>query len=157
MEIPRPGLLDLLQCGHEGAQGAIVPAILVVGALFKMANQNFFFLPVAHTYHLTKDRTTEIIPFSTEGKVSRDPAPRGPALSAAVVSERCSIKRQKTLCRANVMSSCCWECRVKSFICLSDFPLFKVIWIVFVNYSQLKGKKKTFSGTRLALLSPSRS
>ena len=44
MEIPRPGLLDLLECAHEGAQGAIVPALLVVGALLKWQIKISFFL-----------------------------------------------------------------------------------------------------------------
>lgn len=55
MESLHPGLLDLLEYAHEGAQGAIVPALLVLGALLKWQIKSFFFL---HCSYLSFDQRT---------------------------------------------------------------------------------------------------
>lgn len=54
MEIPHLGLLYLPECTHKGAQGAIVPALLVVSALLKWQIKTCFF--VMHCTYLSFDQ-----------------------------------------------------------------------------------------------------
>lgn len=77
MEIPHPGIFDLLECAHEGTQGAFVPALLVLGALFKW----HFFSSIAHIHihHLTKNSTLSI---------------RDPAVPLSTITVACCLKNK---------------------------------------------------------------
>lgn len=135
----------------KGHREQFVTAILVVGALFKMANQNFFFFHLLLT-PIIWPKTEPLKLYLLASSVRWDGSPADPpSLPLSCLKDAASKGKKhfvgRTLCLLAVGSVV-----LKDWYILSDFQgnlnsCFCELW-------SIKRKKKAFSGSQLALFVP---